>query len=278
MSRCLSLIAGLLVLQVAWAGTAQECPAGRTPLLILGTFHMEGSSQDAVNPAPEDMSTPRRQAEILDVVERLAAFRPTKVAIESSRISTYWNDRYGPWRKSRGALGFNEIEQIGFRVADAAGLAALSPVDYPMWMDGTTAVDRHEPPAPVAPLPEAPESSVLAEVRAQVAADDRILRDGTVSDLLAHLNRPERAAMNYRWEVISNLKPGTGTFLYETTDHATNWYKRNLRIYTNLVAISGPGERVLLIIGAGHKRLLDSLAAADPRFCLADTTAFLESR
>lgn len=264
----------------AQAAPLADCPADRTPLLILGTFHMEGSSADAVNLAPADMSTPRRQAEIEALVARLAEFRPTRVAIESSRISSYWNDRYAAWRKSREALGFNEIEQIGFRLADRAGLDRLSPVDYPMWMDGTTAADRHEPPprpAPAAAAPEA-ESPLLQAVRAQVAADDRVLAEGTVAEFLAWLNRPERAVMNHRWDVISNLAPGAGTAMYETTDYATNWYKRNLRIYTNLVAITGPGERVLLLIGAGHAHVLNGLAAADPRFCLVPASDFLAGR
>ena len=99
-------------------------------------------------------------------MKRLAEFRPTRVAVESSRISNYWNDRYAAWRKARDALGFNEIEQVGFRLADRMGLAALSPVDYPMWMDGTTAADRHEPPPQ--PASAAPERRITADgVRAR---------------------------------------------------------------------------------------------------------------
>jgi hypothetical protein len=106
-------------------------------------------------------------------------------------------------------------------------------------------------------------------------ADDRVLEDGTVAGFLAYLNRPERAVLSHRWDVLSNLAPGPGTAMYETTDHATNWYRRNLRIYTNLVAISGSGARVLLLIGAGHAHLLTGLAEADPRFCLVPATVFL---
>jgi hypothetical protein len=271
-STCSALVLFALSAQ---AEPAVDCPADRTPLLILGTFHMEGSQEDLVNPPPTDMATPVRQAEIEALVKRLAEFRPTRVAIESPRISGYWNDLYTVWRAERGTLGFNEIEQVGFRLAGAVGLAALSPVDFPMWMDGTTAAERHEsPPRPASAAPEA-ESPLMADVRAQVAADDRVLREGTVSEFLAYLNRPERAAINHRWDVISNLAPGKGTALYETTDYATNWYKRNLRIYTNLTAISGPGERVLLLIGAGHAHILNGIAQTDPRFCLVPATDFL---
>jgi len=256
-------------------GAGETCPDGATPLLILGTFHMEGSDQDAVKSKPDDMTTPRRQREIEDLVKKLAAFRPTKVAIESSRIGTYWNDLYTTWRRERGAVGTNEIEQVGFRLADAVGLAALTPVDYPMWMDGTAAIDRHEPAPQPAPAATPAPSPLLADLEAQVAADLERLSRSTVGEYLAYLNSPGRAVLNHRWDVLSNLAPGAGTSMYETTDYATNWYKRNLRIYTNLVDVAGPGERIVLLIGAGHSHLLGQLAADDPRFCLVSVAEAL---
>lgn len=270
-------VIGILVFAAGPALAASDCPAGSTPLMILGTFHFAGSSEDAVKTAPDDMTTPRRQAQIEGLVDQLLKFRPTKVAIESSRISNYWNERYTAWRRDRGALGTNEIEQVGFRLADRAGLEALSPVDYPMWMDGTTAAERHTP----APSPDhaadsaAAESPLMASIKAQLAADQELLRNRTVSEYLLYLNRPERAVLNHRWDVISNLAPGAGTAMYQTTDYATHWYKRNLRIYTNLVAITGTQDRLLLLIGAGHTHLLTGLAAADPRYCLVPLEDYL---
>ncbi len=269
MIRALFVAFGIAMAAASQAAPPASCPADRTALVILGSFHMEGSSEDLVSHAPGDVTTPQRQAEVEDLVRRLAAFKPTKVAIESSRISTTWNDRYAAWRQAKGALGANEIEQVGFRLADAAGLAALSPVDYPMWMDGTTAAERHEPKPAAASAPAGETDSDLTRaVKRQLEIDDAKLRGGTIADFLVYLNSPERAAASHRWDVLSNLAPGTGTSMYETTDYATNWYKRNLRIYTNLVDIAGPGERIVLLIGAGHSHLLGQLAADDPRFCL----------
>ncbi len=264
------LLIGILWAAAAGAEPGSSCPADRATLVILGSFHMEGSTQDLVSRAPADVTTPARQAEMVALVARLARFRPTKVAIESSRTGTYWNEQYVAWRKARGALGTNEIEQLGFRLADAMDLAALSPVDYPMWMDGTTAADRHDPkpvPAAAAPSESAEAAAFRATIEKQLAIDDAKLAGGTISEYLVYLNAPGRALLNHRWDVLANLAPGAGSSMYETTDYATNWYKRNLRIYTNLVDIAGPGERVVLIIGAGHKYVLDGLAADDPRFC-----------
>ena len=279
MLRIAFFVFGVAMAATTNAAPSSTCAAGATPLVILGSFHMEGSSEDLVSRSPADVTTPRRQAEIQGLVAQLAAFRPTQVAIESSRTGTYWNDRYAEWRKARGALGSNEIEQVGFRLADAAGLARLSPVDYPMWMDGTTAAERHEPkPAmAAAPAAAAPESEFTAAVRRQLEADDARLAAGTVADFLAYLNSPARAVVNHRWDVMTNLAPGADTSMYETTDYATNWYKRNLRIYTNLVDIAGPGERILLLIGAGHAHLLGQLAADDTRFCVTSVAELLAS-
>jgi hypothetical protein len=278
MRRIPLILAGILLASSAWAEPGAGCAPDRTALVILGTFHMEGSTQDLVKHSPADVTTPRRQAEIAELVARIAGFRPTRVAIESSRTSTFWNERYAAWRIARGTLGPNEIEQVGFRLADAAGLAALSPVDYPMWMDGTTAAERHDPkpaPAGASPAEGADQAALRAAVEKQLAIDDAKLADGTIAGYLAYLNSPERALQNHRWDVMSNLAPGAGTSMYETTDYATNWYKRNLRIWTNLVDVAGPGERIVLLIGAGHSHLLGQLAADDARFCLVPVADLL---
>lgn len=258
---------------------AGACGPGAVPLLIVGSFHMAGSTQDAVQRSPADMATPVRRAEMEALVQSLSRFGPTRVAIESSRLSTWWNDRYAAWPHGAPPPGTNEIEQLAFPLARAAKLAALSPVDYPMWMDGTQAIDRQEPRAGGVPAPAAgpslPASPLLADVTRQVAADDAHLATHTVAEHLAWLNAPERARANQRWDVLSNLAPASGTSRYETADLATNWYKRNLRLYTNLVDLAAPGERILLLVGAGHVHLLRGLAQDDPRFCLAELADYL---
>jgi hypothetical protein len=245
--------------------------------MILGVFHME-SSEDAVKSNPGDMSSPRRQAEIADLVERLARFKPTQVCVESPRTSTYWNDRYTKWLKGEYTLGGNEIEQVGFRLAKRSGLDRLTPVDYPMWMNGLTPAERHtpRPRAEVPATPAAAESPLLADIHREVARGDSILARSTVSAYLAYMNTPEQAAKHHRWDVLSNLEPGQGDALYENTDLATNWYKRNLRIFTNLLEVSKPDDRLVLIIGAGHLQILGDLAAAHPRFCRVDPREYLK--
>ncbi|HET7437659.1 MAG TPA: DUF5694 domain-containing protein [Thermoanaerobaculia bacterium] len=272
-----------LALSASLHVTAQPtdgCAPGKRPLLILGTFHMKPSGQDSVN-RDVVMDTPQRQAQVAELVDQLAQFRPTKIAIESARNSTVWNDRYAEWRKGTYTVGMNEIEQIGFRLAKQRELDALTPVDYPMWMDGLTPIDRHEPKkkktATTAPSPEpdAAESALINAVQKQIAKDDQHLATHTLAQHLAYLNEPSRAAMNHQWDVMSNLRPGDGVALYEQTDLVTNWYKRNFRIFTNILDATTPSDRIVLLIGAGHVKILSDLAADHPDVCLVPVSRYL---
>jgi hypothetical protein len=65
--------------------------------------------------------------------------------------------------------------------------------------------------------------------------------------------------------------------IYARTDLVTNWYKRNLRILTNLIRVTDIGkDRVLLVIGAGHLAILRQLAADSDYFCLVDPQPYLQ--
>ncbi len=66
---------------------------------------------------------------------------------------------------------------------------------------------------------------------------------------------------------------------YLGPDDATEWYNRNLRIYSNLQHLAErPSDRVLMIIGAGHLPILRFIAQSSPEFRLRDVGDFLRRR
>jgi hypothetical protein len=268
----------VIVLLLPFAAAAQDCPAGRTPIAVLGVYHMTGGGTDLIKTNPEDPRSPKRQAEIEAVVEKLAAFRPTKVAIESAHWQTVWTDRYRQWRAGTYTMGTNEIEHLGFRLAAKMNHDRLWPVDYPMWMSGETPAEQHRPKPRAASKPPAPPEEPAEEIKAifrQVEADQQRLKNTTVGEYLAYMNTPERYRLNHQWDVMMNLVPGDGAALYEKTDLATNWYKRNLRIVTNVVEVTEPDDRILLIIGAGHLAVLNDLFDEHPLYCRVDVVPLL---
>ncbi len=88
-----------------------------TPTLLLGTFHFDDPGRDVYKPQHR-FDVAARQTEILEVVERLAAFEPTKVVVEFSALEQNRLDRnYEAFLQGDFELTGNEIYQLGFRLA-----------------------------------------------------------------------------------------------------------------------------------------------------------------
>ena len=77
----LAAVPSAAVAQQAGSWGAVECTAGETDVLLLGTFHMAGSSDDFQRDVI-DVLEPDRQAQLEDLVRRVAAFRPTAIVVE----------------------------------------------------------------------------------------------------------------------------------------------------------------------------------------------------
>lgn len=100
----------------------------RAQVMILGTYHMANPGADYVNPEVDDVLAAPRQAEIVAVVQALAEFRPTRIAIEAppSRDSLHYA-RYRAYRAGEYVLRRDEIDQIGYRLARMMGPSACIP-------------------------------------------------------------------------------------------------------------------------------------------------------
>lgn len=124
-----TLVAIALTLLVAKPAFAQ--PSDKPALLIVGTPHFGNPGRDVVNIRVPDVLSPERQREIEAVVERLAAFRPTRVAVEwPASEQGRLDQRYADYRAGRFALTANERDQIGLRLAARLGLDRVDAVDW----------------------------------------------------------------------------------------------------------------------------------------------------
>ena len=265
---------------------ARSCPTGRVPLMILGSYHMDNPGKDAVNLDADDVLSEKRQAEIEQTVARIGRFQPTKVAVEwpyqdAGRLAS----RYAAYLAGTYQLTRNEIDQLGFRVARATGLERIEAVDYPMYMNGMTPSDFENPrPAPrVMPSPDAapraaPARPPAASPAAPLSAEDQLLRRSTVSQYLTHLNSDTTVAANAAGYLGMLLPDSSTPALYARADLVTNWYKRNLRIFSNLArATAIPNARVLLVIGSGHLHILSDLALTSRYYCLVSPIGYLRA-
>lgn len=277
----LALLLCINVVSNVQAQLANSCNENKAQILILGTFHMHNPGLDTFNIEADDVLKPKRQQEISELLEKIARFNPTKILIESAYRDTRWTNNYKKYLAGEYELGRNEIEQLGFRLAKRFNHSSLYPIDFPMWMNGLMPNEIEEPKA-TAPKPTpSPSPSPKTEapkqpIPAYIQKKDEIMRTGTILEILRHLNSQEYIKPSHEG-YMNMLLPNDNIAIYARTDLVTNWYKRNLRMWTNINRVTEfPKDRVLLIVGSGHLKILRDFAEDSPYFCLADTQEYLK--
>jgi hypothetical protein len=262
------LLAVLAALPLAAQRAAPDAP--RPSILILGTVHFGGSTADLFSPSVPDILSEKRQRELADVIAALKRYQPTKVAVEVTPAGIgKLNASYQAYLKGEYQLKGDEIDQLAFRLAKELGHQQLWPADTRMDMDFDAVM------AAAAKNGQQPLMGQAMEAgKSGVQEINQKRETGTLGALFRWLNSPEMLAASHRpylylAQVGSAEDPRGAEVL-------AGWYKRNLLIYGNLVRlIESPGERILLLIGQGHAKLLSEYVAESPNLRLADPLQYL---
>ena len=113
-------------------GFPGSCKASEVQVMLLGTFHFEGSARDDHSAAAFDWRTRKGQAELDTVVARIARWSPQQVAVErvlsDSAVVAAEFARYTT-RDSADTSG-NEVAQLAFRLARRLKQTMVYPIDY----------------------------------------------------------------------------------------------------------------------------------------------------
>ncbi len=62
---------------------------------------------------------------------------------------------------------------------------------------------------------------------------------------------------------------------YKGADMVADWYERNLKIAVNIRRIAKPGDRIFVLIGAGHCKLLKEFLSQTPGYVVVDPGLYL---
>ena len=99
-------------------------------IMILGTFHMKAKN-DRVNFQGTD-NIGEYEAEIIEIVDALAKFNPTRIAVEHSKSQQGALDAAYSKYLAYGSQSPDEIDQLAFRLAKKLGHRKVNAVD---WME-----------------------------------------------------------------------------------------------------------------------------------------------
>jgi hypothetical protein len=243
---------------------APPAPEGppRAQVMVLGVYHFDNPNLDYVKTDVDDHLSPRRQAEIAEVVRRLAAFGPTRIAVEE-RDDERLNARYAAFRAGERQLGADETDQLALRLAAELGHERLHAVDHAHDMDFERLMGAAQRSGDRVFLERF--QQVIAEVKAEQARQ----REQTVLETLVALNDPRRIARDRdAYLAMARVRAGDD---FAGADVLAGWYQRNFRIFASLAAtVTSPEDRVLVIFGSSHSAILRELVAASPDLRLVE--------
>ncbi|HYE22468.1 MAG TPA: DUF5694 domain-containing protein [Verrucomicrobiae bacterium] len=243
-------------------------------VFMIGTFHFAYFNFDAHKTAKDaqvDILSPQKQKELEQVVQYIARFKPTKIAIEAGANTGYLMRRYEKYLAGEHKLAKNEIEQIGFRLMERFKLDTIYGVDAaPLLND----LYNHKDSLILRPLLDSiyhdwdfqSTDTITKLYKIYYDWDDQITLQLPLLNYFKFLNSDKV------------LNRGFGAYLngdFTLGKHrgadalAMHWYARNLRIYRNIQQIvTSPNDRILVIFGAGHIQILKHLFECSPEFKL----------
>ena len=247
-------------------GFPAVCDHGEVQVLIVGTYHFANPGRDVIRQDIDDVLLPKRQAELADLVTRLASWKPDRIAVEwpVSRTDTV-RAQYA--RYLAGALppSRNEVVQIGFRLASRLGHQAVYPIDDDSRLDlndSLRAVDRRRPEF------KRVRDSIIDMLQKGAEAENALMRKTTIREHLLRLNGDEALHGGNSLGMFGGyLAAGEGQN-YGGPQFLAQWYARNFNMAHNLTRMLGHDvRRILVIVGSGHVPPLRNLLDEAPQFC-----------
>lgn len=254
-------------------GFPATCQPGEVQVMLLGTFHFEGSGRDEVVAPAADVLTPQRQAELDDLAARLARWAPEQIAVEwTPSFADTANAMYQRYRAAGTSRDPNEVVQVGFRLARRLGHPAVHPIDHQMRL-GNDSIE-----ALLARRPELQRrsDSLLAVMQAQSDSVQRHHSADSIVRRLRDANTDEGLHGGNSFGMFgSYLVAGEGGNVGGPQVLA-RWYERNIIMAHNLTRVLRPEtRRVLVLVGSGHVPPIRNVLDESPDFCPVSPLPYL---
>ncbi|KLT70213.1 DUF5694 domain-containing protein [Flavobacterium sp. ABG] len=220
----------------------------KTKILLIGTIHFETPHKDSFELKVDDFFNAKRQNELEDLTNVLSQTKATKVMIErpfenqrssDSLYHLYLTDHY--------KLTVSEREQIGFRLAKKLKLNQVNCIDKFYGLHDSLMA---------ATAKENNQLYILKDLGTQANAMlndyNNKVKKSTITEVIKYVNKPEELKRNLSIYLKFLAKIGGGKN-YAGAQYVSEWYLRNLAIYSNIInQVETSDKYVILIFGQGH--------------------------
>lgn len=262
----------LAVLLFAATGFAQTT-APKVKVLLLGTFHFDNPGLDVAKFESANVLSPKRQAEIQDVIARLKQLKPDKIFVEREPVwqskldSLLQHYKQGQWQPTA-----NEIYQLGFRLAKEVPAATLHAVDYQgaqFPFDSLMKVAQAEKQIQLLQL-------IQTSVKSIEDSFNQQLKTASIREMLIRHNSSPLytdAAVGLYLELLKAGGKDNHVGSYLTSE----WWRRNMIIYENILKCLDGGEKTIIVLfGSAHTALLREFMKYNPAIELLDVALVLQ--
>jgi hypothetical protein len=192
----------------------------------------------------------KRQQEIRQFVGLLKRFNPTKIAVEAPFETLDLDRQYSGYVRGQNPSAPDEVQQIGFRLAKELGHRRI----YDVNAEGAFDIQR------VLAFAAANNQQEIVDrvsdvFKKHIAELNRLIQSATITEIYRVLNKQRRIDKEHQaYMMISRIGKDKE---YPGVDLLADWYKRNLKIFSNIRRITeSKNDRILVIFGASHAKLL----------------------
>jgi hypothetical protein len=264
------LLAPALAAQGVSFGVPELHAGPKFPVMVLGSPHLANPGRDYRNAKLDDVLVPKRQAELERVAEQLAAFQPTRIAVEAVVAdSAMLQAQYAEYLRTDSLPGRSETYQVGFRLAKRLGHERVYAIDYKQDMRVGEVLEWG---------PEHGQGEIVGQIQGFMGQAmplmQRMLGEMTMGQIYARASRPDFLSLTHEpYLLMARIGDGTEEPGWQDV---SGWYARNMRIFVNLTRIvTAPDDRVLVIFGQGHAPLLRHYVEASGDFTLAEPADYI---
>jgi len=228
-------------------------------ILNFGSSHLSNTSD--ANKSLLDISNPKVKLDLDKLVKKLAAFRPTIICIELQPDNNdFVNETYEKYKiDPSNRLNYSdEMNAIGFEVGRLSGVKKIYGIDSQIGFDYPSLIEL-----------------------ANKSKTDSLTVENIMNTYKKVNNLPlleqfkEINTQNYKMETFNFynfLASMHSPNNYEGADIIAEFYKRNLRIFSNLEDIPLTKEdRVFILLGATHTAYLDIFLENSPKYKLENS-------
>jgi len=239
-------------------------------IAILGTFHF-GSTGDVAAVDVENIMGKRRQGEIKELLKHLKDYKPTKVLVEVvTDKNRKLNRKYSQYLAGEFDLPKNEIYQLGFRMASMMNHDSVYAIDYMLRQ-------------PFGEVEEFAKKHGMGKrfkefvkgLKKRADKKSEYIANHELIDYYRQLNTDTSDRWNRSLYLQETLDYNQDT-IYTGPKIAAMHYKRNLYITANVMRRAKAGERLLLIIGSGHRAVMKHFFNTRQDIDYVEVNQFLE--